>query len=311
VSVIIRRYDPSDAAAVAEVVRETVPYLVTTPETVHAQVVGAPAGQRHELLVAEADDGRIVGRASSGLFADTDTPGLAFTNLHVLPAARGRGTGSALLAAAESYLTDIGASTVYCWATDEPAAHSFAARHGYRRGRSNSFLRLDLSPGAPLPDVPPLPPGVLLVPASDYADDPRPLYEADRDTIKDEPGDVAGGLPSFADWRALGWDRPDYDHELTTVAVVDGEVAALVNVQTDGRDRYWSGGTGTRRAHRGRGLAKAAKAHSLHRARAAGYTEAFTNNDDGNAAMLAVNRWLGYQPCGNEWRYIRDLSDRP
>lgn len=310
-NVIIRDYDPADAAAVADVVRETAPYLVTTPETVHAQVAGTPADQRFRLLVAETDDGRVVGCARTGLFADNDTPGLAFANLNVRPAARGRGAGSALLAAAESYLAGIGGRTVYSWANDEPAAHTFATRRGYRRGRSGSFLRLDLAPGAPLPDIPALPPGVLLRPASDWAADPHPLYEADLDSIEDEPSDVASGLPGFADWRAMAWDRPDYDQRLSTVAVVDGEIAALVNVQTDGRDRYWSGGTGTRRAHRGRGLAKAAKAHSLHLARAAGYTEAFTNNDDGNAAMLAVNRWLGYQPCGNEWRYIRDLSDRP
>ncbi|MEW2521731.1 GNAT family N-acetyltransferase [Actinacidiphila alni] len=309
--VIIRNYVPEDAEALADIGRAALPYQVTTPATVDAQVATAPAGQRYRLLVAETDDGRIVGYVNAGLYADSDTPGLAFANPVVLAAARGRGAGSALLAAAESYLAGIGGRTVYIWALDEPAAHAFAARHGYRRGRSGSFLRLDIAPGAPLPDVPALPPGVLLRPASDWAADPHPLYEADLDSILDEPGDVDSGAPDYAAWRAHSWDRPDFDHDLTTVAVVDGEVAALVNVQTDGRERYWSGGTGTRRAFRGRGLAKAAKAHSLHRARAAGYTEAFTNNDDGNAAMLAVNRWLGYRPCGNEWRYFRDLSDRP
>ncbi|MET9220354.1 GNAT family N-acetyltransferase [Streptomyces sp. NPDC003300] len=309
--VIIRQYGPADAEAVAAVGRETVPYMVTTARTVHAQVTDAPEKTRFLMLVAQTGDGRIVGSARAGLFADNDTPGTAFVNLNVRAGERGRGIGGALLAAAESHVAGLGASTVYAWAIDEPSAHAFAARHGYRRGRSASFLRLDLTPGAPLPGVPPLPPGVLLRPASDYAADPRPVYEADAETIEDEPGDVATGVPGYADWRATSWDRSDYDHDLTTVAVVDGVVAAVVNVQTDGHDRYWSGGTGTRRAFRGRGLAKAAKAHSLHRARAAGYTEAFTSNDDGNAAMLAVNRWLGYRPCGNEWRYFRDLSDRP
>jgi GNAT superfamily N-acetyltransferase len=310
VNVIIRVYEPADAEAVAAVVRETVPYMVTTPQTVQAQVDFASPAQRFLLLVAETG-GRIVGCARTGLFPDSDAPGLAFANLNVLPADRGRGAGSALLGAAETRLADLGATTVYSWVTDEPASHAFAARHDYRRGRSGSFLRLDLAPDAPLPARLELPPGVRLLPASAYAADPRPLYEADLDSILDEPSDLDGGAPGYADWRAQAWDRPDYDHELSTVAVVDGEVAALVNVQTDGRDRYWSGGTGTRRAYRGRGLARAAKADSLHRARAAGYTEAFTSNDDGNAAMLAINRWLGYRPCGNEWRYIRDLPDRP
>jgi RimJ/RimL family protein N-acetyltransferase len=65
--------------------------------------------------------------------------------------------------------------------------------------------------------------------------------------------------------------------------------------------------TGSRRAYRGRGLAKLAKTDSLHRARAAGYTEAFTGNDTGNAPMLAINAWLGYRPTATEWHYLRDL----
>jgi GNAT superfamily N-acetyltransferase len=92
------------------------------------------------------------------------------------------------------------------------------------------------------------------------------------------------------------------------VAVVDGVVAAFSVAQTDGRSRYWSGMTGTRSAYRNRGLAKLVKNQSLHRARAAGYTEAFTGNDAGNGPMLAINKWFGYQPCASEWRYLRDLN---
>ena len=66
--------------------------------------------------------------------------------------------------------------------------------------------------------------------------------------------------------------------------------------------------TGTARAHRGRGLAKLAKNDSLHRARAAGYTEAFTGNDAGNEPMIAINKWFGYELCGTEVRYVRALE---
>jgi hypothetical protein len=66
--------------------------------------------------------------------------------------------------------------------------------------------------------------------------------------------------------------------------------------------------TGTGRAFRGRGLAKLAKNHSLHRARAAGFTEAFTGNDADNGPMLAINTWFGYQVCATEVRYVRDLG---
>ena len=307
---IIRDYVPRDAEPVSGLLREVHPYLVMTPRIVHVQVTGAPARQHYRLLVAQ-EAGRITGCVRAGLFADSSDPEAAFANVAVRAADRRRGAGGALLAAAEAHLAEVGATTFYAWAEDGPDAHDFAIRRGYRPGRHASFLRRDLHAGAdPLPAQPTLPPGVRLARAALWAHDPRPLYEADVECFRDEPGDVPADGISYADWRAVTWDRPDFDPDLSTVALVDGEVAGLVLVQTDGADRYWSGGTGVRPAHRGLGLAKAAKAHSLTLARALGFREAFTSNDAGNAAMLAVNRWLGYQPCGSERRYIRDLTDR-
>ena len=308
--VLVREYRPADAEPVSALLREVHPYLVMSPQLVHAQVTGAPARQHYRMLVAQ-DAGRITGCARAGLFADNSDPGPAFANVSVRSADRRRGAGSALLAAAEAHLAAIGATTSYAWANDEPGSSAFAERHGYRPGRSAGFLRLDLAADGPLPPAPAPAPGVRLLPAALWADDPRPLYEADLECIRDEPGDVAADDISYADWRSVTWDRPDFDAELTTVAVVDGEVAGLVIAQTDGAGRYWSGGTGVRRAFRGLGLAKAAKARSLHVARTLGYREAFTGNDDGNAPMLAVNSWLGYLPCGAERRYLRDLPPAP
>ena len=66
--------------------------------------------------------------------------------------------------------------------------------------------------------------------------------------------------------------------------------------------------TGTARAHRGRGLAKLAKTDSLHRARAAGHTDAVTGNDAGNGPMLAINKWLGYEIRATEVQHVRELG---
>ena len=52
------------------------------------------------------------------------------------------------------------------------------------------------------------------------------------------------------------------------------------------------------RAYRGRGLGLLVKQHSLARAAELGITSVVTQNDDTNAPMLAINRRLGYQPCG-------------
>ncbi|WP_335978585.1 MULTISPECIES: GNAT family N-acetyltransferase [Streptomycetaceae] len=306
-AVTVRAYEPADAEAVCALLRAEEPQQVATPRSVHAQAVAMPARQHCRLLVALLD-GRIAGCARTGLFADAKDAGAAFVNINVAAADRGRGAGRALLAAAETHLDAVGATTCYAWAHPEPGSENFATAHGYRPGREARFMRLDLGPRSPLPARPRLPRGVLLLPAVAWERDPRPLWRTDVECFRDEPGDVAADHLSYTDWRTLNWDRPDFDADLTTVAVVDGEVAGLVIAQTDGERHYASGGTGIRRAFRGRGLAKAAKAHSLHLARAKGYREASTTNDDGNAPMLAVNIWLGYQLIGSERRYIRDLS---
>ena len=66
--------------------------------------------------------------------------------------------------------------------------------------------------------------------------------------------------------------------------------------------------TGTLAAHRGRGLARLVKHHSLRRAAALGIAEVFTFNDETNAAMLAVNTKLGYRPHSQRLSWLKELS---
>lgn len=305
----VRDFRAADAPAVAEARRSAFPYLVTTPRTVAWEVASAPRARRHRLLVAEVD-GRVVGSCELGLFpeADGEGPGVACANTSVRADARGRGAGSALVTAAEEYLAGLGAAKVFAWTLGEPASISFAERRGYRRSRSSRVQRLDLATAVlpPLEAAPP-PDGVELRTAADLADDPRPLYEADVEATADEPGDVREGRTPYAEWLARTWDHPALDRELTSLAVMDGTVAAFSLAHTDGHGRYWSGMTGTLRAHRGRGLATLAKTDSLRRARAAGCAEAFTGNDGENGPMLAINARLGYALDALEWRYVREL----
>jgi GNAT superfamily N-acetyltransferase len=190
---------------------------------------------------------------------------------------------------------------------DRPANRAFAEKHGYRASRSAHFLRLDLANGT-LPPLEAPPKGVELRTAADFADDPRPLFELDAETLLDEPSDVDREFTDFEAWLEETWNHPLLSHDLTSVAVVDGRPAAFSAARTDGATRYGTVMTGTARAHRGRGLAKLAKNDSLHRARAAGLTEAFTGNDAGNGPMLAINKWFGYEVCATEVTYVRELG---
>jgi GNAT superfamily N-acetyltransferase len=145
-------------------------------------------------------------------------------------------------------------------------------------------------------------------PAADFAGDPRPLFELDAETASDEPSDIDTEFTDYEAWLAETWQHPLFSAELTSVALVDGRPAAFSAARTDGGTRYGTVMTGTARAHRGRGLAKLAKNDSLHRARAAGFTEAFTGNDTGNGPMLAINKWFGYEVAATEVRYVRELG---
>jgi GNAT superfamily N-acetyltransferase len=307
----VRPFQPEDAEAVAGVRRSAVPYMVCTAATVLHTARSAPEPARARLFVAEEADGHVVGCVDTGLRYESPEPGQAFQHTAVRPDARGRGAGRALVAAAEEYLRSVGAARVHSWAAEDGRSLQVAERLGYSRSRRARFLGLDLTT-AELPEEPAarLPTGVELRTAADFHGDVRPLYEADTECARDEPGDVEAGPVPLEDWVRLNRRRPEFDPELSTVVVVDGAVAAYTEAHTDGDTRYWSGMTGTRRAYRGRGLATLAKTDSLRRARAAGLTHAFTGNDAENAAMLAVNRRLGYRTAAAEWRCRKDLDGR-
>lgn len=304
----LRPGDPSDAEAVAQVRRAALPFMISTAAGVAFELAGAPAAKKYRLLVAEDGDGAVIGTAQVGIAYDSVEPGQAFVNAYVHPGHRGRGAGSALVRAAEEHLLAAGAVDVHAWVPDEAASRAFAERRGYRASRSAHFQRLDLAGGTLPPYPDPLPAGVELRPGSAFAQDPRPLFEADAAASADEPGDVPVQLDDYEDWIRTVWQDPELDHELTSVVLVDGIVAAFAAARTDGAARYGSAMTGTLREFRGRGLAKLAKTDSLHRARAAGYREAFTGNDAGNGPMLAINKWFGYEVCATEVRHTKRLE---
>ncbi|MGW0815286.1 N-acetyltransferase family protein [Streptomyces viridiviolaceus] len=297
---------PADVEAFAHVRHLALPFILWTPAAVVHHLVHTHPDVRSRSFVAE-EDGETIGTAQVGLVHDSPEPGQAYLNIYVHPDRVRRGAGGLLVRTAEEYLAAEGATKLFAWVLDEPANRAFAEGRGYERRRSAHFLRLDLANGA-LPPLPSPPAGVELRTAADYADDPRPLFRLDAETMADEPGDVETEFTDYEAWLAETWRHPLLNHDLTTVAVVDGRPVAFSSAFTDGRERYSTAMTGTARAYRGRGLARLVKTASLHRARAAGYMEAFTGNDTGNAPMLAINKRLGYEICGTEVRYVRELG---
>ncbi|KOT35617.1 acetyltransferase [Streptomyces rimosus subsp. rimosus] len=308
VTITVRPFRPADARDVCELRRRVLPYEISTAQSVAWEVAEAPAGKKLRVFVAETG-GRVVGVVKSSVRHDSSTPGQGVVVPLVDPGYRGRGAGSALLAVAEEHLAGLGATHLHAYPQDDPRSMSFARHRGYRPLRTARCLRLDLVRAA-LPPLPAsLPPGTELRTAADFGADPRPLYEADAEVMLDEPDDLTVDAMTYEDWITQTWERPNIDLDLTTVVTVGGEVASFCLAGTDGWGRYGSGMTGTRRSHRGRGLARLAKTASLHRAREAGCTDAFTVNDAENGPMLAINTAFGYRPFGVEWHSVRDLAD--
>ncbi|MFG2312490.1 GNAT family N-acetyltransferase [Streptomyces sp. NPDC048566] len=302
----VRGEDPADAASFGHIRQQALPFMVSTPESVLHDIEHTHPDAHYRPLLA-LQDGEPVGTAQVGLVHDSPEPGHGYVNVYVHPGRTGRGAGSLLVRSAEERLAALGATRLSAWVLDTPANRGFAERRGYRPARSAHFLRLDLAHGT-LPPLPSPPPGVEVRTAADFADDPRPLFDLDAETLRDEPSDVEREFTDYAAWLEETWQHPLLNHELTCVAVVDGRPAAFSAAHTDDGTRYGTVMTGTARAFRGRGLAKLAKNHSLHRARATGRTEAFTGNDTGNGPMLAINAWLGYAVCATEVKYVRDLG---
>lgn len=296
----------ADAEGFSETRRLALPYMLSTPESVVHTLTHAHPDAHFGQLIAE-EDGEIIGTAQISVAHDSPEPGQGSANIYVRPDRTRRGAGSLLLRTAEERLAGLGVKKLFAWVLDEPENRAFAERRGFRASRSAYFLRLDLAAG-PLPPRQDPPAGVELRTGTDFADDPRPMFDLDAEVVADEPSDIDVEFTDYEAWLEETWKHPLLNLDLTSVAVVDGRPAAFSVAYTDGGTRYATAMTGTAREFRGRGLAKLAKNDSLHRARAAGYTEAFTGNDTGNGPMIAINKWFGYEVCATEVRYVRELG---
>ena len=231
--------------------------------------------------------------------------GIGSVDVVVAPDRQRQGIGTALAAKVEQHCTGLGLHTVRGMSLDTPSARAMAARHGFRETYASTTSTVD--PRTVDPD--PVPADVRLVPFADL-DDPAPIFALDLEVSRDVPGDESFEEMTLADWSARFWRTAMVDDDCSLVAYVDGELAGLTLLRVDRpTGRAHNNITGVRRPHRGRGLARLLKSHSLHRAGALGATVAATDNDETNAAMLAVNTGLGYRPSSRRVEWERGPSD--
>jgi GNAT superfamily N-acetyltransferase len=297
----VRPGTPDDAGPLLAIRAQVFPWQITTVAGMRHGWELSARKAKGALFAVDGEQG-LAGFARADLNIWTSEEGAASTSATVRPDARGRGIGSALLAAAEAHLRSIGARTVVGYAVDEPDTLRFVEKHGYTLTHEARYQRLML---ADLPPAPPIPPGVTVATAAEVG--PEAVFAVDAESMLDEPSDTPLDKIDYADWLE-GWNDPNVDHELSMVVLVDGVPATMTHVYADRESgRFMSNGTGTRRAYRGRGLAKIAKSVAFRAARDAGFTEGYTGNDETNKPMLAINEWLGYRPIGAERSCVKTL----
>lgn len=213
-----------------------------------------------------------------------------------------------LLRVAEKYLLENGADALRAEAAQEGVqlggAHfrRVLLDHGYELSESTQILGLALSE---LPEPPPAPEGAELRTFADFEDDPRPIYELDRLTSHDEPGEGAGGFLPYEEWLSAAWNNPSADKDISLVLLLDGAPVTLSLYVSDGAGRMESGMTGTLAEHRGQGLAAYTKSKALELARGRGIEHAYTGNHSDNKPMLTINERLGYAVVGGEEVYLK------
>jgi len=235
-------------------------------------------------LLAELD-GRVAG---SGVAGRSDLAGQGFLSPRVLPEARRRGVGTALLRELAEHVQRLGLDQVGTL-TDNTASLAFAERFGFREV-DRDVEQIRAIGDEPWPEPPP---GIEIVSLAERPALFERAYhelalEAFRDFALDRPLEI-----SLEDWNREWQVWP----EGSFFALADGELVGMAGlIRDDDRpERAENSLSAVRREWRRRGVASLLKRTVLAWAAANGLREVYTWTQNGNAAMRVVNERLGYE----------------
>jgi RimJ/RimL family protein N-acetyltransferase len=226
--------------------------------------------------------------------ARSGRPGHQYTMVRVVPEHRRRGVGSAMLEVARDHAGRLRLERIWgrIDATDMGSLR-FAERNGLVEAGREWISVLELTDAAP--PVPP-PPGMTVVSLAERPDLTRAAYDVHCECLPDMPSPTPLLPEPFREWVGQTLEGPGALPAAAMVALADGAVigqAALALEGDEGTAEHLL--TCVQRDWRGRGVAGALKSAQIAWARQAGLERLVTSNDVPNAAMLAVNRRLGYQ----------------
>ena len=214
----------------------------------------------------------------------------------VLPDHRQLGIGAALYDAISAWAAERGRGKVRTRvADDDPASLAFARKRGFSEVTHEKGVALDLTEVEPPPVA--LPDGVEIVTWAERPGVERGLYEVALEAYPDIPGQEEDAVEPFEDWlehemRGSG-DRPD----ATFIALAGDEVIGYSKFSLTAAQpkSAFHDLTAVRRVWRGRGVAAALKATQIRWAKAHGYEELRTHNEERNEPIRRLNARLGYR----------------
>lgn len=241
--------------------------------------------------------------------------------LLVHPRARRQGLGARLARAAEDLARALGARRLEAQVRDTPRGGvALARRLGYTEiGRSGeSELDLACAEWAAVADPAPrlAAEGFRLTSLASELDGLAPDRRLDRlrqvhalfeELARDVPN--GGGGLSFEEFLARVAASPATPLEALRLARRGEAWAGLSHVLVGEGGCVYQALTGVRAAFRRRGLALALKLDGLRWARQRGHARVRTTNGSGNAAILELNRRLGFRPLAQWIEFAKALDD--
>ena len=252
------------------------------------------------------EHGEIVGWAETEFEWSSDVDDVAETWAFVRPDRRRRGLGAMLHDRAVEHALAHRARELRSGSWED-VGRRFLEQRGYRASREERMSAVDPRTVDTSALETAFPDGFRVVPLAELRGRERDVHALYTEAAADMPADHPQTNLPFEEWVEETLGIPELSWEGSAVVLAGETPAALAFINVDlERRRAEHELTGTARAFRRRGLARAAKLATVRWCAEHGIERLATGNDATNEGMLAINRALGYEPWVTWVEYVRE-----
>ena len=305
----VRDFAPADYARLGEIVAAIEPERGRSPEWYRERDERWNPSLLRRRLVAEMNDGQVVGWGEVGHQWWSFHPSKFGMRLNVDPPFQRQGVGSALYAQLMQQAEDEWHAQVLRCETRENRRHgvSFLEHRGFwqKNRRWEARLVLDRAHMQRFDEAQSriAAQGIQVVSMAQAQQRQgelqmvRGLFEMEQRAAVDEPGYDPEGAMQFDQFVANELDEASRVDEGSFLAYLGQRLVGVSRLQRDLTQPLHLdvGFTGTDPQYRGRGIALALKLRTLAYARAHGFEQIQTQNDAVNVGMLHINDELGFE----------------